>query len=71
MDRVYQKFAQRLTECTPRDAAQQSIADVTAALKFSCFGYLESRRTAALPATCLDISILVDRLLFAARVRIR
>lgn len=40
MDRVFQRFAERLTESTSRDAAQQSMADVTAALKLSCFAYL-------------------------------
>ncbi|MCK1712648.1 LuxR family transcriptional regulator [Bradyrhizobium sp. 143] len=40
MDRVFQRFAERLTECTHQDAAQQSMADVTTALKLSCFAYL-------------------------------
>ncbi|WP_456683102.1 autoinducer binding domain-containing protein [Bradyrhizobium sp. USDA 3311] len=44
MDRVFQKFAERLTESTHPDTAQESMADVTAALNLSCFAYL------ALPA---------------------
>ncbi|MET4483598.1 LuxR family transcriptional regulator [Bradyrhizobium sp. F1.13.3] len=40
MDRVFQTFAERLTESTHRDAVQQSMAEVTAALKLSCFAYL-------------------------------
>ncbi|MDH2404837.1 autoinducer binding domain-containing protein [Bradyrhizobium sp. SSUT18] len=40
MDRVFQNFAERLTESTHPDAAQKSMADVTAALKLSCFAYL-------------------------------
>lgn len=40
MDRVFQRFAERLTESTHQEAAQQSMADVTAALKLSFFAYL-------------------------------
>ncbi|EHR01002.1 helix-turn-helix transcriptional regulator [Bradyrhizobium sp. WSM471] len=40
MDRVFQIFAERLTESRHPDAAQQSMADVTAALNLSCFAYL-------------------------------
>ncbi|MCK1440505.1 LuxR family transcriptional regulator [Bradyrhizobium sp. 15] len=40
MDRVFQKFAERLTESTHPDAAQQSMAEVAVALKLSCFAYL-------------------------------
>lgn len=40
MDRVFQKFAERLSESTHPDAARQSMADITAALKLSYFAYL-------------------------------
>ncbi|MGY0576173.1 LuxR family transcriptional regulator [Bradyrhizobium sp. RDM12] len=40
MDRVFQRFAERLTESTHPDAAQQSMTDVTTALNFGCFAYL-------------------------------
>ncbi|MDE5446087.1 LuxR family transcriptional regulator [Bradyrhizobium sp. CSA207] len=40
MDRVFQKFAERLTESSHPNEAQQSMADVTAALRLSCFAYL-------------------------------
>lgn len=44
MDRVFQRSAERLNESTHRDAAQQSMAGVAAALKLSCFAYLALRR---------------------------
>ncbi|MCK1656597.1 LuxR family transcriptional regulator [Bradyrhizobium sp. 151] len=40
MDRVFQRFAERLSESTHPDEAQQSMAEVAAALKLSCFAYL-------------------------------
>ncbi|MET4391539.1 LuxR family transcriptional activator of conjugal transfer of Ti plasmids [Bradyrhizobium sp. F1.4.3] len=50
MDRVFQRFAEQLTESTHRDAAQQSMAEVAAALELSCFAYLAfSRRPGSAP----------------------
>ncbi|WP_035994165.1 LuxR family transcriptional regulator [Bradyrhizobium sp. WSM1253] len=40
MYRAFQKFVDQLTEGTDRDAAQQSMADMAAALNLSCFAYL-------------------------------
>ncbi|WP_018320874.1 LuxR family transcriptional regulator [Bradyrhizobium sp. WSM2793] len=40
MYRAFQKFVDRLAESTDRDAAQQSMADMAAALNLSCFAYL-------------------------------
>lgn len=44
MNRIFQRFAEQLTESTHQDAAQQSMAEVTAALKLSCFAYLSLPR---------------------------
>ncbi|MCK1487836.1 hypothetical protein IVB25_35465 [Bradyrhizobium sp. 193] len=40
MDLIFQRFAERLTESTHEDAAQQSMAEVAAALELSCYAYL-------------------------------
>ncbi|MET4236057.1 LuxR family transcriptional activator of conjugal transfer of Ti plasmids [Bradyrhizobium sp. LA6.10] len=40
MYRAFQKFVDRLTESTDRDAAQESMADMAATLNLSCFAYL-------------------------------
>ncbi|MGY4362939.1 LuxR family transcriptional activator of conjugal transfer of Ti plasmids [Bradyrhizobium sp. i1.3.1] len=40
MHRAFQKFVDRLTESTDRDAAQRSMADTAAELNLFCFAYL-------------------------------
>ncbi|WP_275174800.1 autoinducer binding domain-containing protein [Bradyrhizobium sp. CSS354] len=54
MDRVFQRFAAQLTESTHQDAAQQSMAEVAAALKLSCFAYLAFLRGPGSPPNLIS-----------------
>jgi hypothetical protein len=69
MYRVFQAFIDGLTSSRDADNLRTVLAEAAAALDLSCFAYLSlPSRKGRFARAHLDISLSVDRSLFAAKV---